>query len=149
MPTFFWYRYLLFFFQHLIRPLLLLGLLFSVKCREWVLVFLQVCWPYEEELLVAEDGELPSPHGGRVCEAAAFSTAGVLFPGGPFLFSIAVRFLHPVIVGNEVGNTNRSVLFISIFNVYAGTRAPVSLRVADTFRIASFIYPSRQDRNCV
>lgn len=40
-------------------------------------------------------------------------------PGGPFPFSIAVCFLHPVIVGNEVGNTDRSSSFYFLLN--AGT----------------------------
>jgi hypothetical protein len=65
-------------------------------------------------------------------------------PGGPFPFSIAVCFLHPVIVGNEVGNTDRSSSFYFLLNAgTAGTRAPVTF-FAFTFRIASFIYTRRR-----
>jgi hypothetical protein len=65
-------------------------------------------------------------------------------PGGPFPFSIAVCFLHPVIVGNEVGNTDRSSSFYLLLNAgTAGTRAPVTF-FAFTFRIASFIYTRRR-----
>jgi hypothetical protein len=62
-------------------------------------------------------------------------------PGGPFPFSIAVCFLHPVIVGNEVGNTDRSSSFYFLLNAgTAGTRAPVTF-----FAFTSRTIPLQRD----
>lgn len=116
------------FSKHLIRPLLLLGLqYFRSSVWECVLLF-----SYKSVLalwrtsVAAEDGELPSQHGApRVCVCVRGGGGGICngrrerVPGGPFPFSIAVCFLHPVIVGNEVGNTDRSSSFYFLLN--AGT----------------------------
>jgi hypothetical protein len=122
------------FSKHLIRPLLLLGLqYFRSSVWECVLLFLiKVYWPSEEQVLRRRTVNSRRSTGSRVCVCVR-GGSGICngrrerVPGGPFPFSIAVCFLHPVIVGNEVGNTDRSSSFYFLLNAgTAGTRAPVT-----------------------
>lgn len=106
-----------------IRPLFLFGSASFFRSSVGMCCFTSILAPLKKKkkkkknyYMVSEDGELLSPHG-AACEAAAFAQrpACALRAVSPFLFKkenslfpIAVCFLHPVIVGNEVGNTNRS-----------------------------------------